>query len=272
MHRIDQIQQVLEFDGWEAYGQFSSKAGIGRVGLAGFGLGVIFGANLCLLIILVFVDAPFKGILAQWSLYLVALSGFHFSEFLVTALYKPESVSYDSFVINHSKAYTIAALASWLEFWLESLVLPGSFKRRPGVLCFGLVLVLLGQGLRAGAMWTAKANFNHLVMVDSREPGHRLVTHGVYKRLRHPSYFGWFWWCVGLQLLLSNPICTLAYAYAARDFFMKRIPIEEAALIRFYPNEYPAYMSRTYIGIPFVKGVDPPPSAGTGNSPSTKGD
>lgn len=42
--------------------------------------------------------------------------------------------------------------------------------------------------------------------------------------LRHPSYFGWFWWCVGTQCLLCNPLCILAYAVAAWDFFRKRIP------------------------------------------------
>lgn len=29
---------------------------------------------------------------------------------------------------------------------------------------------------------------------------------------------------------------------------------EEATLVQFYPSEYPGYIRRTYIGIPFVSG------------------
>ncbi|CAN0453530.1 unnamed protein product, partial [Hapterophycus canaliculatus] len=33
-----------------------------------------------------------------------------------------------------------------------------------------------------------------------REESHQLVTSGVYRFLRHPSYFGWFWWSLGTQV------------------------------------------------------------------------
>lgn len=42
--------------------------------------------------------------------------------------------------------------------------------------------------------------------------------------LRHPSYTGWFYWSAATQLLLANPICTLAYTLAAWSFFRHRIP------------------------------------------------
>lgn len=42
--------------------------------------------------------------------------------------------------------------------------------------------------------------------------------------LRHPSYTGWFYWSFATQLLLANPLCTLAYALAAWSFFRHRIP------------------------------------------------
>lgn len=43
-----------------------------------------------------------------------------------------------------------------------------------------------------------------------------LVTRGVYRLCRHPGYLGWYAWAVGTQLLLCNPICTPAFAYAVR--------------------------------------------------------
>lgn len=44
----------------------------------------------------------------------------------------------------------------------------------------------------------------------------------------------------------------MAYVAAASTFFRRRIPYEEALLERFYPNEYPQYVRRSFIGIPFL--------------------
>ena len=48
--------------------------------------------------------------LLQWCVYVVAVCTFHLLEFFVTALYNPAVTSSDSFLINHSVAYTAAAL------------------------------------------------------------------------------------------------------------------------------------------------------------------
>ena len=81
---------------------------------------------------------------------------------------------------------------------------------------------------------------------------HRLVTTGVYSVLRHPSYCGWFWWSLGTQVLLANPVCFALYALLSWRFFRDRIPFEEATLGAFYPREYPSYRARTHVGIPFI--------------------
>jgi len=51
-----------------------------------------------------------------------------------------------------------------------------------------------------------------------------LVDSGFYSFSRHPSYFGWFWWSIGTELLLCNPICFIFYTYASWNFFNDRIP------------------------------------------------
>lgn len=76
----------------------------------------------------------------------------------------------------------------------------------------------------------------------------------LHSYLRHPSYFGWFYWSVGTQLLLCNPLCTAAYAYAAWTFFAGRIPYEEGLLVDFYGAEYVQYAQGTVIGIPGIAG------------------
>lgn len=57
--------------------------------------------------------------------YLCSLSFFHYSEYLVTAVINPRSLSLDSFLLNHSVEYTLAAVSSWLEFTVEKLTVPG---------------------------------------------------------------------------------------------------------------------------------------------------
>ncbi|CAM9221092.1 unnamed protein product, partial [Sphacelaria rigidula] len=104
----------------------------------------------------------------QWSLYACSVSFFHSSEFFVTAVFKPDVVSYNSFVLNHSKEYTAALLASWFEFCLEAYLFPVS-KTQPAVVAAGALLVVMGHFFRVGAMWTAGSNFNHEIMQRVRE-------------------------------------------------------------------------------------------------------
>ncbi len=57
--------------------------------------------------------------------YMCSLSFFHYSEYLVTAIINPRSLSLDSFLLNHSVEYTLAAVSSWVEFTVEKLIVPG---------------------------------------------------------------------------------------------------------------------------------------------------
>lgn len=41
---------------------------------------------------------------------------------------------------------------------------------------------------------------------------------------RHPSYFGFFIWSIGTQVLLINPVCTVGYTVVTWRFFRDRIP------------------------------------------------
>ena len=49
-----------------------------------------------------------------------------------------------AYIINHSTAYTVAALASWIEFWLEYYFF-GGLKLQYISIALGLVLVISGQ-------------------------------------------------------------------------------------------------------------------------------
>lgn len=145
----------------------------------------------------------------------------------------------------------MAALAAWTEFWVELLLFPSLKTRGYFTLLVGTLLLVSGQACRIIAMHTAREHFSHMIM-ETRTQGHQLVTHGIYAHLRHPSYFGWFWWVVGTQLMLCNPVCTVAYTFVSWKFFASRIKYEEGSLCQFYPQEYPAYRRRTRVGIPLI--------------------
>ena len=152
-------------------------------------LGTVFGGSAVLLFV---VGAPWNTFL----LYTTALSFFHFSEYLMTAMYNSDRLSLDSFLLNHSFEYKVAAVASWIEFGIESFFFP-SFKSF-GVFSFiGLIMVIIGEISRKLAMITAKSNFSHIVQSHKKD-GHVLVTGGIYSISRHPAYMGWFIWSVGM--------------------------------------------------------------------------
>ncbi|RLN89453.1 hypothetical protein BBJ28_00019902 [Nothophytophthora sp. Chile5] len=241
---------------------FRSDRGLGKVALAAFGLGIFMAVHAALLLYATFValdgvsldDATLNvtrwRCVEQWGFYALALGFFHLAEFMLTAAYRPETVSYESFLLNHSHEYHLAVLLGCVEFWLEVYFVPG-WKLHPLVRPVGLGLVCLGQFFRVAAMSTAASNFSHRIEYLKRKE-HQLVTHGVYHFVRHPSYLGWFWWIVGSQVLLANPVCAIGYSFVAWTFFRDRIPYEEHLLLGFFPNEYPAYKARTISGIPFV--------------------
>ncbi|XP_067618935.1 protein-S-isoprenylcysteine O-methyltransferase-like [Eurosta solidaginis] len=151
--------------------------------------------------ILVFIFAP--SVLKQFGVYsffffFMAVS--HYSEFLAIAWCNPSSLSVDSFILNHSIHYALAAVANWIEFGLEVWLLL-SFKDFYYIWLTGVVLCIVGEIMRKVTMITARNSFTHLVQYE-KSYHHKLITHAIYAYMRHPSYVGWFWWSVGTQIIL----------------------------------------------------------------------
>ena len=113
-------------------------------------------------------------------------------------------------------------------------------------------MIVFGQSVRSLAEFTAGSNFTHLVAVQQRKE-HRLITHGIYSISRHPSYCGYFYWAIGTQILLGNPLCSIAYGFVTWKFFSDRIEYEEYYLMQFFGNDYARYKAKTSVGIPFIR-------------------
>lgn len=126
-----------------------------------------------------------------------------------------------------------------------------NFKKINKMAIIGLILALTGEFIRKLAMFTAGRNFTHLVSVK-KETQHELITHGIYSCFRHPSYAGWFYWAVGTQIMLLNPICTLLFTILSYMFFKDRITYEEKTLIDFFGDQYRDYRKKVKLWMPIM--------------------
>lgn len=207
-------------------------------------LGIILSVGLS------FIDGKLQSHFVPLGFYLVLLSFFHFSEYFVTSLTNPSTLSTSSFLLDHSTAYIAAISGSFVEYGIEVYLFPG-FKKFNSIALIGLLLATGGELIRKLAMFTAGRNFTHLIS-SKKNPQHKLVTNGIYAILRHPSYAGWFYWAVGSQILLQNPICIVLFALVSYSFFRERIIYEELTLIDFFGDEYKRYKRRVGLWMPIV--------------------
>ncbi|EMC98622.1 hypothetical protein BAUCODRAFT_102980 [Baudoinia panamericana UAMH 10762] len=234
------------------------------ISLQSFCLGFILA--FCLMVAGLWIAIAFPG----WQLpaFAACLCVFHFLEFYITAKYNLPAVRASSFLLfNNGTAYNVAHTCAMMEILWWSYVMPehriwfwfGYHPPPPAAIfgltygaLFGLCLVGLGQTVRSVAMAQAGTNFNH-TPVQHRKEGHVLVTKGVYAWSRHPSYFGFFWWALGTQLLVGNKVCLLGYAAALWRFFYVRIQAEERTLTEFFGDDYRQYRKRVGVHIPFIR-------------------
>jgi protein-S-isoprenylcysteine O-methyltransferase len=91
----------------------------------------------------------------------------------------------------------------------------------------GLVLMVAGMAFRVWAILTLGSLFTRQVMVRR---GHRVVMHGPYRWLRHPSYSGGLLALVGLGLTFGNWLSAAVLLVLPLAAYLWRIRVEEEVL------------------------------------------
>ena len=111
----------------------------------------------------------------------------------------------------------------------------------------GAVLMLLALWL----FWRSHADLgqNWSVTLEVRK-GHQLVTHGVYRRIRHPMYAAIFLFCLAQGLLLPNWLAGWSALVPFALMYLLRIRREEQMMLQFFGEEYRDYMGRTWRLLP----------------------
>lgn len=206
-------------------------------------LGIGFGVGLMLFF--------YSPTLYDLGIVMVFISFFHTWEYHYVAIFRPKELTAHSFLLNHSNEFTYAFLLAFTEYFIEYYYFP-NMKRNRLFVYLGIIVMFVGQSIRTVAMYQCGANFNHQIEHSQRED-HELVTTGIYQYLRHPSYFGWFYWAISIQVTLMNPISFCAWSYAAFIFFQGRIRYEEGTLKEMFKEKYEDYQKRVPVGIPFIK-------------------
>ena len=113
-----------------------------------------------------------------------------------------------------------------------------------GVMCLGIALWLFYRShADLGANWS--------ITLEIHEQ-HRLVTQGVYRRIRHPMYSALALYSIGQALVIPNWVAGPSNLIAFTILFALRVRAEERMMIEGFGAEYAAYSARTNRLIPGI--------------------
>jgi protein-S-isoprenylcysteine O-methyltransferase Ste14 len=137
-------------------------------------------------------------------------------------------------------------LDAWLPAYCDEvglLTFGGEGVRRVGV-----VLFALGGTLRIWPVFVLGRRFSGLVAIQK---DHRLVTGGIYKTIRNPSYLGLLISVAGWALAFRS-ILGLILAATFVPVLVGRMNAEERLLAGHFGAEYEAYRARSWRLIPYL--------------------
>jgi len=119
----------------------------------------------------------------------------------------------------------------------------------PYISFFGFVIILIGLSIRLLAIRTLAEQFTYTVKIISN---HKLITSGIYKYIRHPSYLGQSLIFLGSGIVFSNWLSILFLFFPNFLAAIYRISIEEKVLIEHFSDQYKEYINRTKLLMPWI--------------------
>ena len=137
----------------------------------------------------------------------------------------------------------------WIPF-VVAYVLPLSIELAYGLQLAGVVLAVGSALFAAWAMWSLGRSYG--IRMDLFE-GHRLVTEGPYRVVRHPMYLGILSFHIGAIFALQSLLLLAATALYVVPFTAVRIVAEERVLLQGFGDAYGAFVRRVPALVPFAR-------------------
>ena len=125
---------------------------------------------------------------------------------------------------------------------LTPLLAFADYPTHPAVVTAGAPLLLLGVWLFYRSHADLGDYWSPTLQIKEQ---HRLVTQGVYRRVRHPMYLGCLVYSSGLLLSLPNWLTAPPFAAAMLLLVALRVPAEERMLTDTFGEEYAEYCDKT---------------------------
>src|SRR5688500_7463220 len=144
---------------------------------------------------------------------------------------------------------------AWVGFfvpliWVASPALSfAEYALGTGPLVVGVMCLVIGLWLFYRSH--ADLGTNWSITLEVREQ-HRLITQGVYRRIRHPMYLALALYSIGQALVIPNWVAGPANLVAFAILFTLRVHAEEQMMSDTFGHEYAAYAARTKRLVPGV--------------------
>jgi len=150
---------------------------------------------------------------------------------------------------------TVILILAWTGFFIPLIWIASpafSFAEYPlriaplisGIVCFVIGLWLFYRS-------HADLGTNWSITLEVRER-HRLITQGIYRRIRHPMYSALVLYGAAHALVIPNWVAGPSNLVAFVVLFALRVHAEERMMLEQFGDEYTAYMARTKRLVPGV--------------------
>jgi len=150
---------------------------------------------------------------------------------------------------------TLLLVLAWVGFFVPLIWVVSSafafaeYQLRTGPLVAGAACLAAGLWLFFRSHADLGANWS--LTLELREQ-HRLVTHGVYRAIRHPMYSALALYAVGQALVIPNWVAGFSNVTAFAVLLALRLGAEEKMMAEQFGDEYAAYSARTKRLVPGV--------------------
>lgn len=128
----------------------------------------------------------------------------------------------------------IYVFSTWLDF--ADYAMPEWVGWTGVVLFMDAILVLYFSHAHLGKNWSP-------ILGIQKE--HTLITHGIYKYIRHPMYAAHLLWAAAQILILHNWIAGFSFIVVMVPHYFLRVNKEEQMMIDQFGDEYQEYMKTT---------------------------